>query len=154
MIGRLDPFTEVVYSSAMNNSAVLSRYLNVADRLYERIGTALAGVGLSYAKYEVLAHLRNAGEPVTLGTLAVGQKCARSNITQIVDRLEAEDLVRRVADPADRRSVLAELTAEGAMLAQQGAAQMDRISTEFAASLGADDMVVLDRVLAKLRRTD
>lgn len=135
----------------MNNPTVLYRYLNGADLLYERIGQALAGVGLSYAKYEVLAHLRKAGEPVALGALALGQKCARSNITQIVDRLETEALVRRVADPTDRRSVLAELTADGAALAQRGAAQMERIADEFAALLGPEDLAVLDQLLAKLR---
>jgi DNA-binding MarR family transcriptional regulator len=37
----------------------------------------------------------------------------RSNITQLVDRLAAEKLVVRSDDPHDRRSVRAELTAEG-----------------------------------------
>ena len=34
-------------------------------------------------------------------------------MTQLVDRLEADGLVRRVADPTDRRSVKAEITDEG-----------------------------------------
>ena len=37
----------------------------------------------------------------------------RSNVTQLVDRLEAEKLVTRSDDPRDRRSVRAELTARG-----------------------------------------
>jgi DNA-binding MarR family transcriptional regulator len=37
----------------------------------------------------------------------------RSNITQLVDRLEADKLVVRSDDPRDRRSVRAELTEEG-----------------------------------------
>jgi DNA-binding MarR family transcriptional regulator len=135
----------------MNNSPVLFRYLDVADSLYDRISAALSSVGLSYAKYEVLARLRQAKAPVSLGALAVGQKCARSNITQMVDRLEAEELVRRLADPEDRRSVLAELTESGEALARQGAAQMDRISTEFAAQLGPADLTELDRLLTRLR---
>jgi DNA-binding MarR family transcriptional regulator len=48
-----------------------------------------------------------------LGTLAERCACVRSNITQLVDRLEAEGLVARVDDPRDRRSIRAELTAEG-----------------------------------------
>jgi DNA-binding MarR family transcriptional regulator len=39
--------------------------------------------------------------------------CVRSNMTQLIDRLEADKLVRRVADPGDRRSIRAELTQEG-----------------------------------------
>jgi len=37
----------------------------------------------------------------------------RSNITQLMDRLEKDGLVRRRADRDDRRSVLAELTPAG-----------------------------------------
>ena len=54
-----------------------------------------------------------AGEPLPLGTLAERCACVRSNITQLVDRLQAEKLVVRSDDPRDRRSVRAELTAEG-----------------------------------------
>jgi DNA-binding MarR family transcriptional regulator len=39
--------------------------------------------------------------------------CVRSNMTQLIDRLEADKLVRRVDDPGDRRSIRAELTKEG-----------------------------------------
>jgi len=37
----------------------------------------------------------------------------RSNITQLVDRLEKDGLVRRRSDPDDRRSVRAALTPAG-----------------------------------------
>jgi len=48
-----------------------------------------------------------------LRALAEHCACVRSNITQLVDRLEAEKLVVRAGDPNDRRSIRAELTAEG-----------------------------------------
>jgi hypothetical protein len=85
-------------SSPGEADATLASFLDAADRLYERIGAALARVGLSYPKYEVLEHLRTSADPVSLGALAEGQSCARSNITQLVDKLEIEGLVRRVAD--------------------------------------------------------
>lgn len=69
--------------------------------------------GLSMAKYFVLQALAEAGEPLTLTELAAGQHCVRSNITQLVDRLEADGLVKRVDDPADRRTIRASLTASG-----------------------------------------
>lgn len=40
----------------------------------------------------------------TMGALAEELRCDASNITQIVARLEARDLVRREPDPEDRRS--------------------------------------------------
>ncbi len=79
----------------------------------DRLEAALEPLGLSLAKLGVLDKLAAAGEPLPLGTLAEQCACVRSNITQLVDRLEAEKLVVRSDDPRDRRSVRAELTAEG-----------------------------------------
>ena len=74
---------------------------------------ALEPLGLSLAKFGVLSKLVAAGEPLPLRTLAERCACVRSNITQLVDRLEAEKLVVRADDPHDRRSIRAELTARG-----------------------------------------
>ena len=78
-----------------------------------RLEAALEPLDLSLAKFGVLSKLVAAGEPLPLGTLADRCACVRSNITQLVDRLEMDGLVQRVHDPRDRRSVLAELTSEG-----------------------------------------
>jgi DNA-binding MarR family transcriptional regulator len=78
-----------------------------------RLEEALEPLGLSLAKFGALSKLVAAGEPLPLRTLAERCACVRSNITQLVDRLQAEKLVVRSDDPRDRRSVRAELTAEG-----------------------------------------
>ncbi len=81
--------------------------------MQHRLDHALEPLGLSLAKFGVLARLAAAEEPLPLRTLAERAACVRSNITQLVDRLETDGLVRRVPDPRDRRSVLATLTDEG-----------------------------------------
>jgi DNA-binding MarR family transcriptional regulator len=78
-----------------------------------RLEAALEPFGLSLAKFGVLSKLVASDEPLPLRLLAEQCACVRSNITQLVDRLEADKLVRRADDPKDRRSILAELTAEG-----------------------------------------
>jgi DNA-binding MarR family transcriptional regulator len=149
----VDPVSEqgVAEPIPLESGATLFTFLDVADRLYERLAMALARVGLSYAKYEVLKHLRDAPEPVTLGALAEGQRCARSNITQLIDRLESEGLVRRVDDPVDRRAIRAELTEEGSVLLEEGATQIDLVRAEFAASFTARERQELGRLLGKIR---
>jgi DNA-binding MarR family transcriptional regulator len=131
--------------------ATLASFLDTADRLYERIGAALGRVGLSYPKYELLEHLKNSVEPVSLGALADGQSCARSNITQLVDKLEIEGLVRRVADPDDRRGIRAELTEAGAERVSEGRTQLDVVIAEFAASFTAKERLELGRLLDKVK---
>jgi DNA-binding MarR family transcriptional regulator len=81
--------------------------------LEDELEGVLAPLGLSLAKLGVLCKLADAGGSLPLGTLADRCACVRSNITQLVDRLEMEKLVMRSDDPHDRRSVRAELTAEG-----------------------------------------
>lgn len=73
----------------------------------------LEKVGLSATKLVVLERLAMSKTPTSLGVLAVHAACAKSNITQMIDRLEVEGLVARKADPEDRRSVLAALTQKG-----------------------------------------
>jgi DNA-binding MarR family transcriptional regulator len=87
--------------------------LTALHAVEERLETALEPLGLSLAKFNVLDKLAAEEAPLPLGTLAERCACVRSNITQLVDRLEAEQLVVRNDDPHDRRSVRAELTAEG-----------------------------------------
>jgi DNA-binding MarR family transcriptional regulator len=136
---------------AREAEATLASFLDAADRLYERIGVALGRAGLSYPKYEVLEHLKSSGEPVSLGALADGQSCARSNITQLVDKLEIDGLVRRVADPEDRRGIRAELTEAGLERAGEGRTQLDVVIAEFAASFSARERLELGRLLAKVK---
>ncbi len=50
--------------------------------------------------------------------LARRLKCEPSNVTGIVDRLEARGLVERQPDPADRRVKVAAATSEGRRVAR------------------------------------
>jgi DNA-binding MarR family transcriptional regulator len=91
----------------------LMALLDAGAEVEARLERSLEPMGLSLAKMGALHTLIEAGEPVPLGQLAERLCCVRSNVTQLVDRLEADRLVRRVPDPADRRSVRAEVTEEG-----------------------------------------
>src|SRR5262245_18283359 len=81
---------------------------------------ALLASGLSTAKLGALLVLAEAAEPVPLGQLAERLACVKSNITQLVDRLEADGLVRRLPDVQDRRSKRAAITPEGRRRTEAG----------------------------------
>jgi DNA-binding MarR family transcriptional regulator len=72
-------------------------------------------------------------------------------MTQLIDRLEADGLVRRVDDPDDRRSVRAEITRLGEERAEAGSRAIKRVEDEFAASIPARDRAVLSRMLAGVK---
>ncbi|HKA50350.1 MAG TPA: MarR family transcriptional regulator [Candidatus Dormibacteraeota bacterium] len=69
--------------------------------------------GLSGTRLGILFMLRHQPGGVPLGLMATRLHVSPRNVTGLVDHLERDGLVARVADPADRRSVLARLTEEG-----------------------------------------
>src|SRR5947207_3763346 len=87
--------------------------LHAASALETRVEERLADAGLSLPKLAALHQLSQAGDSLPLGQLAERLACVKSNVTQLVDRLEADGLVVRAADPTDRRSRLAVLTDSG-----------------------------------------
>jgi DNA-binding MarR family transcriptional regulator len=127
--------------------ALLGTAHNVEDRLERAFGE----VGLSSPKFTVLSHLVAAGEPLALSEIAARLACVRSNVTQLVDRLEAEGLVRRVASPDDRRSILAELTPLGRERQTAGAAKAAMVHDAFAKAMGGIDIASLEKALDALK---
>src|SRR5438552_10407986 len=87
--------------------------LHTAYAAQAEVESRLGAVGLSLAKLLALRALSDAGESLPLGQLAERLACVKSNITQLVDRLEADGYVARKPDPRDRRTRLAALTMAG-----------------------------------------
>ena len=78
-----------------------------------RLDGCLGDTCLSATRMVTLRAIGLASEPLSLSQLAAQLSFVKSNVTQLVDRLEAEHLVRRIPDPDDRRSILLELTDRG-----------------------------------------
>lgn len=94
-------------STSSETETVLFELVDVYDRAYEAAATTLS---LSAAQACVLGRLQ---ERRGMGALAEELGCDASNITQIVARLEAVDLVVREPDPSDRRARLVARTRRG-----------------------------------------
>ena len=139
------------HAALTSGDTVVFTLLHAAHVLEARLESALEAVGLSLAKYGVLTLLAQAGEPVSLSHLAARQSCVRSNMTQLVDRLEADGLVRRIDQPTDRRVVLAELTPLGVERQAAGAERLEQEQAAFVRSLSEPDRLALERVLAAIK---
>ncbi len=126
------------------------RILGAARELETQVEEALDKIGLSPAKAGVLRALAKAGDPLPLSEVASCNKCVKSNIPQLVDRLEADGLVRRVSDPDDRRVTLASLTHEGRMAYVQATRVIQQFERELYRRLGGDDADGLVRALEQL----
>ncbi|MCG7206775.1 MarR family winged helix-turn-helix transcriptional regulator [Streptomyces arenae] len=89
---------------------------DVVSRFYADYEEAAGEHALTGAQARLLS-LLSLG-PLPMRKLAQRLKCEPSNVTGIVDRLEARGLVERRPDPADRRVKLAAATDEGRRVAR------------------------------------
>jgi DNA-binding MarR family transcriptional regulator len=90
---------------------------DVVARFYADYEEAAGEHALTGAQARLLSLLSL--EPLPMRKLAQKLKCEPSNVTGIVDRLEARGLAERRPDPADRRVKLAAATDEGRRVARE-----------------------------------
>jgi len=89
-------------------------FLKLHKRFQELNRDEFRPYDLSTSQYAILFHASPEGVP--LSKICEEMVADNSNLTRLVDRLEARGLVRRAADARDRRVTLVQLTAEGQAL--------------------------------------
>ena len=75
---------------------------------------------------------------------------SQPNMAALMERLQVRGMLRREADPADRRLSLLYLTAEGERLHEKAAAQVEILEQEASRMLSAEDKQQLLRLLHKM----
>ncbi|MCU1496586.1 MAG: MarR family transcriptional regulator [Acidimicrobiales bacterium] len=116
-----------------------------------RVDKALEPWSLTFARYEVLVLLTFSKDGVLpLGKMGDRLMLHQASVTNLIDRLEHQGYVRRVPHPTDRRTTLAELTAEGRAIVD------DATKAVVDASIGVAELTERDqrdlhRILRKLR---
>ena len=125
--------------------------LDAARAVEARVERALAAEGMSLAKLGALRHLALADEPLTLTQLAERHCCGRSNVTALIDRLEADGYVERSVDPNDRRNVRAALTPAGRAAYERAGAILAEHERAIDERLGQEPRAELARGLQTMR---
>jgi DNA-binding MarR family transcriptional regulator len=129
----------------------LMALLRAAHGAEAEVESRLDAIGLSLPKLAALQALQAAGESMPLSQLAERLSCVKSNITQLVDRLEADGLVSRQSDPHDRRTKLAALTTAGRKACEEGTRVQQEAERSVLGRLTADESQQLAALLAKVR---
>ena len=130
----------------------LMTLLHTAGAAQAEVEAKLDTLNLSLPKLSALKALAEAGESLPLGQLAERLACVKSNITQLVDRLEADGFVSRAADPGDRRSRLAVLTAAGRKACVEGTRLQQDTERELLTALTGEESRQLAALLEKVGR--
>src|SRR6266516_7192720 len=108
--------------------------------------------GLNRTSWDVLAALRRVGAPYQRSPTELYRSLMRTSggMTHLVDRLEQEGLVERIADPDDRRGLLVALTRKGrAVMRRVGPSHLDT-ERRMLATLSKQEQAELARLLRKL----
>lgn len=116
------------------------------------VDDALRPLGLTFARYEALMLLSftRAGE-LPLGKMGPRLMIHPTSVTNVVDRLEHDRLVKRVPHPTDRRTTLARITPAGRRLAGEATEAVHRADFGLGALDAADAQSLVDTI-GRLRR--
>ena len=122
----------------------------VARQLRERSAETLAPWDITPAHLRALRTLTRHGT-MRLSELSDRLEIAPRTATEVVDALQARDLVRRRADPADRRATQVEVTDHGAGVLAEIRATRGPEAGRIFGRLSRADRAELARILSKLR---
>ena len=135
------------------DSATLGELMHAAFRaLRGRWIKQLAPFDLTPHQFRALNAVARSGNDggLRLKDLADTLRIAPRSATEVVDQLEAKNLVQRGPDPSDRRATLITLTEQGATMRSEVREDRARQADEYFAVLSDEDRTELERILAKL----
>lgn len=103
---------------AASGMAVFTAILRSYQLLEDQVKAVVRQHGLTFARYEILTWLATDPESsLALSWISKTLRIPPATVTDLIDRLQDDGLVRRVPHPSDARTTLAEITAKGRRLA-------------------------------------
>ena len=155
---RFDPILEARrqweehgWGDAAPGMAAITSVIRAHQIYMARVEKLLRPLEMSFARYELLMVLmfsRHGSLP--LSRLGARLQVHPTSVTNAVDRLEQQSLIRRVAHPTDGRATLAEITPAGRKMAGKSTEILNQ-EVFRAPGLEAEEIDRLISVLARLR---
>jgi DNA-binding MarR family transcriptional regulator len=108
--------------------AAVTSIMRAQQILLARFNALLAPYGITFPRYEALMLLSftQNGE-LPLGKIGERLQVHRTSVTNIIDKLEADGLVKRVPHAEDRRATLAQITPSGRKIAQEATVELNAV---------------------------
>jgi DNA-binding MarR family transcriptional regulator len=132
--------------------AAVTSVMRVQQILLSAVDGALRPHGLTFARYEALV-LLTFSRTGRLPMRVMGERLQLhpTSVTNIVDRLQADGLVRRIPHPTDRRATLVEITEAGSALQEAATKSVTAIDFGMSGLTPAEESQ-LTTLLARVRR--
>lgn len=123
--------------------------IRVARLLSRRVDEGLAELGLTSSQLPVLASLKG-GLKMTQRELADCAGVAQPSMTQLLSRMERDDLIQRTTSPTDRRASLIVLTQHAEQKLEPGREELRRLDEHICSVLTEKECKSLITLLKKL----
>jgi DNA-binding MarR family transcriptional regulator len=129
---------------------IADRLHSTAIHLLRLVRAQDAATGVAPARLSALSVIVFDG-PISLNDLARAEQVRPPTMSRIVDALEAAGLIRRKANPQDRRAVLIETTEKGSQILQRGRTRRIQFLARQLAHLKAEELKTLERAIDSLQ---
>lgn len=141
------------WSDAAAGMALVTSVMRAHQILLARVDASLGPFNLSFARYEVLMLLSfSRTGRLPLGKIGQRLQVHPASVTNVIDRLERDGLVRRLPHPSDQRTTLAAITPSGRKAAKLATEAVNRDVFE-QTELGEKPLQQLFEGLANLRHS-
>ncbi len=117
-----------------------------------KLDRRLRPLGLSQGKWTTLAHLANAGQPLTQRQLAERVGIEGPTLAGILDRLQSDGWIERKESASDRRCKTVHLRRNSAAILDQIYSTAQRLRHELLADIPAADLQTCMSVLTRIRK--
>jgi DNA-binding MarR family transcriptional regulator len=130
------------------------RLLTCTQLIERRVRSGLReDFGTTLPRFDLMAQLERHPEGLKMNELSRLLMVTGGNVTAIVDQLEKEGLVERVAEPADRRAWLIRLTSSGEKSFAEMARAHEQWVVELLSGLSRREHEELLKLLAKVKQS-
>lgn len=130
---------------------VIFEILRLGSRLHMAGDVLVSDLGLTSARWQVLATAAFGQEPRTVSAIARSLGLARQSVQRVVNELEAAGFIRLTANPAHKRARLVIVTKEGRSALARAEERRIPWTESLAAALAGADLAAAEEALAGLR---
>ncbi|WP_227428915.1 MarR family winged helix-turn-helix transcriptional regulator [Psychrobacter sp. I-STPA6b] len=107
---------------------------------------------LNQSEFDVLAALRRAGKPYTLSPteLFASMMVTSGTMTNRLQQLEKKQLIKRLENPDDKRSLLVQLTTKGIAVIDKVVPAHIELENQLLSAMSKEELIIINTLLKKI----
>jgi DNA-binding MarR family transcriptional regulator len=146
-----DGFRQFFPDASPESVEAILNILKTATMIQARVAPLIREYGLTVPSFSVLDALSSAGEALTPVAISRWLLVPAQTLTNVLDSLEEQGLVRRHANQADRRSILVSITSDGQSVLHAACAPVVRGENAWVSCLSLEERETLIQLLGRIQ---